>query len=139
MIKAFTPKPSGQGVSAGQIRWNASNTCLDRDSTGTVGIWECNGSIQQSWIYDSINGQLKVGGNCLDQPLENIANGAGLNAWRCNQQEQQRWIRQGDGQFRNAWSGRCVDLADGTATNGRQLQVWDCVGGQNQRFGVPGG
>ncbi|WP_167133660.1 ricin-type beta-trefoil lectin domain protein [Arthrobacter sedimenti] len=132
--KAFTAKPSGPGVTAGQIRWNGTNKCLDRDPSGTVNIWDCNENLQQSWIYDSVNGQLKVGGNCLDQPIENIGNGAGLNAWKCNQQDQQRWTRQGDGQFRNAWSGRCVDLAGGDATNGRRLQVWDCAGGPNQRF-----
>lgn len=136
--KAFTAQPNGAGVTAGPIRWNGSSKCLDRDSNGSVNIWDCNGYAHQSWIYDSVNGQLKVGGNCLDQPLENINNGAQINAWTCNQQAQQSWTRIGDNQFRNNWSGRCLDLAHGDATNGRRLQVWDCVGGPNQRFTLPG-
>jgi sucrose-6-phosphate hydrolase SacC (GH32 family) len=136
--KAFTAQPNGTGVSAGAIRWNGTSKCMDRDPNGTVNIWDCNGSANQSWIFDSINGQLKNGGNCLDQPLENIGNGAQLNAWTCNQQNQQKWTRVGDNQYRNTWSGRCVDLALGDATNGRRLQVWDCITGPNQRWSVPG-
>ncbi|MCE6998330.1 ricin-type beta-trefoil lectin domain protein [Saccharothrix sp. S26] len=47
--------------------------------------------------------------------------------------------RQGGGSPQNGTivggqSGRCVDIAGGSATNGAQAQLWDCHGGTNQRF-----
>ena len=31
-------------------------------------------------------------------------------------------------------SGRCVDVPNGSTTNGTQVQLWDCWGGTNQRW-----
>jgi hypothetical protein len=42
----------------------------------------------------------------------------------------------GPGAFaiKGAQSGRCVDVPNGTATNGTLLALWDCNGQANQRW-----
>ncbi|MEU1884870.1 arabinofuranosidase catalytic domain-containing protein [Micromonospora sp. WMMD987] len=37
-------------------------------------------------------------------------------------------------QLVGAQSGRCVDVPNGSTTNGTQVQLWDCTGGTAQRF-----
>jgi alpha-galactosidase len=40
--------------------------------------------------------------------------------------------------FVSASSGRCLDVPNGTTTNGTQPVIWDCNGGANQRWTVTG-
>ncbi|WBB80491.1 RICIN domain-containing protein [Micromonospora sp. WMMD882] len=35
-------------------------------------------------------------------------------------------------------SGRCVDIPDASTANGAQARLWDCHGGVNQRWSLPG-
>ncbi len=60
-----------------------------------------------------------------------------------NRSAQSKWIvrQQGGGgssqqnvMIVGAASGRCVDIAGASATNGAQAQLYDCHGGTNQRF-----
>ncbi|MCW2865078.1 MAG: Ricin lectin [Actinoallomurus sp.] len=39
-----------------------------------------------------------------------------------------------NGGYRNAASGRCLDDPGGSATDGTQLQLWDCNSGANQQW-----
>ena len=122
----------------GAVKANGGNKCLDRDvATNRVLIWDCLNTPNQTWTYNTADLSISSSGACIDQPLENINNGALIKTVPCNGQNQQRWTRTGDNRFRNVWSGRCIDLAAADSTNGRQLQVWDCVGGPNQRWVGP--
>ncbi|MEU4164788.1 ricin-type beta-trefoil lectin domain protein [Actinoplanes sp. NPDC026670] len=133
--KIWMPTNGGTGV----MRWNGTNKCMDMDPAGTnaaaVRIWDCWDGPNQQWTHH-LDGSLRNGAMCLDQPSEVIGNTAQLQVWACNGSAQQRWTRVGSS-YRNAWSGRCVDVAEGDATNGRRLQMWDCVGGANQSWGHP--
>ncbi|MBM0231434.1 ricin-type beta-trefoil lectin domain protein [Micromonospora sp. STR1_7] len=42
---------------------------------------------------------------------------------------------QRNGQLVGGQSGRCVDVPNSTTANGTQVQLWDCSGGTNQRWG----
>ncbi|MFG1807588.1 RICIN domain-containing protein [Streptomyces sp. NPDC049040] len=35
-------------------------------------------------------------------------------------------------------SGRCLDVPGASTTDGTQLEIWDCNGGNNQRWTIPG-
>ena len=137
--KAFTPKGGGSG----EMRWNGTNKCIDKDPYGPVNgaavrIWDCWNGPNQQWTHNA-NGSLSNGGVCLDQPGENIGNRAQLQVWTCNGMPQQSWTRVGGvgNTYRNAWSGRCIDLPESNTTDGQRLHVWDCVGGANQSWGYP--
>ena len=34
-------------------------------------------------------------------------------------------------------SGRCIDVANSSTSNGARLQLWDCHGNSNQRWPIP--
>lgn len=122
----------------GQIAWGTSSSCVDRDvATGKVQIWGCNGLGNQTWRLRA-DGTLTSGGACMQLAAGSFANGAGVTAATCTPNAtNQQWSRSTNGQLRNIAAGRCLDLDSGNATNGRQLIVWDCVGGPNQTWVGP--
>ncbi len=122
----------------GQIAWSTSSSCADRDvATGKVQIWECNGLDNQTWRLNA-DGTLTSGGACMQLATGSFANGAVVTAATCvPNATNQQWSRSENGQLRNIASGRCLDLDSGNTANGRQLIVWDCVGGPNQTWVGP--
>jgi hypothetical protein len=79
-----------------------------------------------------------VGGNsnkCLDNPGGQTANGTKLQVWDCDGGTAQNWYISmlpsfGGLQFKNQYSGRCLDSTGFNGTearaNGTQMQVYDC-------------
>jgi fructan beta-fructosidase len=121
----------------GSIEWGSSSSCVDRDvATGRAQIWSCNGLANQTWRLAS-DGTLTAGGACL-QLAGGLGNGALVTVGSCVYgATHQQWSRFADGRLRNVAAGRCLDLDSGNTTNGRQLIVWDCVGGPNQTWVGP--
>ncbi|NUR93843.1 MAG: hypothetical protein HOV67_01155 [Kribbellaceae bacterium] len=121
---------------AGALVWGTTSSCADRDvATNKVQIWTCNGLGNQTWSLNA-DGTFTSGGTCL-QPAA-PANGSGVTTAACAPHDtDQQWSRWSNGQLRNIASGRCLDLDSGNTTNGRQLIVWDCVGGPNQTWTGP--
>lgn len=122
---------------SGPISWSTSSSCVDRDvATGRAQIWTCNGLSQQTWQLGS-DGTLTSGGACL-QLVNGTGNGALVTVGSCAYgSTAQLWSRFANGSLRNVAAGRCLDLDAGNTTNGRQLIVWDCVGGPNQTWVGP--
>ncbi|KAA1397741.1 ricin-type beta-trefoil lectin domain protein [Aeromicrobium ginsengisoli] len=125
-------------AAAGRIAWNTSTSCADRDAaTDTVQIWSCNGLANQTWRLNA-DGTLTSGGACMQLSPGSLGNGALVGSAACSPTAaNQRWSRFANGQLRNVAAGRCLDLDSGNTTNGRQLIVWDCVGGPNQTWAGP--
>jgi fructan beta-fructosidase len=123
---------------SGRISWNTSSSCLDRDvATGKVQIWSCNGLVNQTWTFNG-NGTLTSGNSCMQLTSGSYANGGLVSAATClYNAPNQQWSRGPSGSLRNIAAGRCIDLDSGNLTNGRQLIVWDCVGGPNQTWAGP--
>lgn len=121
----------------GDIEWGSSSSCVDRDvASGRAQIWTCNGLHNQTWRL-SADGTLTSGGACL-QLVDGLGNGALVTVGSCGYgATHQQWSRFADGRLRNVAAGRCLDLDSGNTTNGRQLIVWDCVGGPNQTWVGP--
>jgi sRNA-binding regulator protein Hfq len=74
-------------------------------------------------------------GRCLDADLNGIhGNGAKVQLWDCNGQDQQSWTMYPDGKILNAY-GRCLDADLNTIrANGTKVQIWDCNGSSQQRW-----
>lgn len=125
-------------AASGRIQWSTSSSCVDRDAaSGRVQIWSCNGLVNQTWRL-SATGTLTTSGVCMQLAPTSLGNGAPVTAAACSPNATtQQWSRFGNGQLRNVAAGRCLDLDSGNTTNGRQLIVWDCVGGPNQTWGWP--
>lgn len=125
-------------AATGPISWSTSSSCVDRDAaSGRVQIWACNGLFNQAWRLDA-NGTLTNAGVCMQLAPATLGNGAPVTAAPCvYNAANQQWSRFANGQLRNVASGRCLDLDAGNTTNGRQLIVWDCVGGPNQTWVWP--
>jgi fructan beta-fructosidase len=126
---AYTP-------AVGRISWSTSSSCADRDvATNTVQIWTCNGLFNQTWSLNA-DGTLTSGGSCMQ--LTSFTNGSRVTTAACvPHQLNQQWSRWSNGQLRNVAAGRCLDLDSGNTTNGRQLIIWECVGGPNQTWTGP--
>jgi hypothetical protein len=121
---------------SGALTWGTTSSCADRDVvTNKVQIWTCTGLGNQTWTLHA-NGTFTSGGTCL-QPASS-ANGAGVTTAPCTANNPgQQWTRWSNGQLRNVTADRCLDLDSGNTTNGRQLSIWDCVGGPNQTWTGP--
>ena len=61
-------------------------------------------------------------------------NGARLVVWACRGGRQPAVDAHGDGAFRGAQSGRCVDVLGARTENLADVWLWDCFGGANQRW-----
>jgi len=69
------------------------------------------------------------------------SNGAKIDLWTCNGQQNQRWSFMDDGNFRDwiksAFSNKCLDGGD--LKKGRKVIQWPCHTGLNQAWAVIAG
>ncbi|KAJ8453796.1 hypothetical protein ONZ45_g19565 [Pleurotus djamor] len=122
-----------------------NNKCLDvRGTLGNgspVRIQDCDGSNQgaQRWVIKRGGQQIKLSGTnyCLDAG-SNPASGVGMKVWTCYEGlAAQLWTYTPDDYIRLQGTNQCLDLTDGDLTNGRQVQTWECAGGnQNQLWRI---
>jgi fructan beta-fructosidase len=132
-------KPLVHVPGTGRLAWSGSNACVDRDvASGRVQIWQCLGGGNQAWTptaSGSLSTDTQNGKVCMQLPEGQTGNHALVNVAPCTGRANQAWSRNRDGSWMNIAAGRCLDLDVGDTSNGRQLQVWDCIpGGGNQRW-----
>ncbi|MEU3166563.1 ricin-type beta-trefoil lectin domain protein [Streptosporangium sp. NPDC006930] len=72
-------------------------------------------------------------GRCLDVANVSQANGAAVQIWDCNGQNNQRWALTGASELR-VYGNKCLDVSNQSNANGAQLQIWDCNGQNNQKW-----
>lgn len=139
-----TSQPLTTGFSGGGVPIRSgAGKCLDvhapdqNNNGARVQVWDCNGSVQQSWRYK--HGAIRSAANlCLDVHAPDQRNNGGrVQVWACNGSPQQTWSLQG-GAIRSG-AGKCLDVhAPDQGTNGGRVQVWDCNGSQQQRWSMQG-
>jgi glucose/arabinose dehydrogenase len=136
--------------------------CMDAGvaANGTrVRIQPCTGAAAQRWAATAA-GELRAhSGRCLDAEGMRIENGAEVQVWDCHGGANQRWEVPGSSSpepqptptpppadpeptptlamLVGVESGRCVDVPGAAREPGSRLHLWDCHGGENQRFSVP--
>lgn len=77
-------------------------------------------------------------GLCLDVHAPDQArNGGKVQAWTCNDSNQQTWIVDEEGDAIISLAGKCLDVhLPDQATDGGRVQVWDCNGQVQQKWGT---
>jgi len=118
---------------------NMSGKCLDvqspcqHENGCKIQVWECNGQLQQQWLFAS--GTLRSGaGMCLDvQSHCQNENGCKVQVWECNGNQQQRW-QISDSTIRTA-TGKCLDVNTNCQNNnGCDVNIWDCNAQPQQQW-----
>ena len=117
-------------------------TCLSAPDSvnGTrLQMDECNNNTSQQFKYMSSTKQIQnvATGKCVDVLGGNNNNGAPIGIWECgdNNENQQFIFNPATSAFH--WvknSGRCIDRPHGLTTKGTQIQLYDCHGGDPQRW-----
>ncbi|MGC5013610.1 PHB depolymerase family esterase [Streptosporangium sp. DT93] len=72
-------------------------------------------------------------GRCLDVSGVSQANGAAVQLWDCNNQNNQRWASTAAQELR-VYGNKCLDVSGSGTTNGALVQIWDCNGQNNQKW-----
>ncbi|KAF8981382.1 hypothetical protein BDQ17DRAFT_1337346 [Cyathus striatus] len=101
-----------------------TNKCLDVKgavyANGTpVQIYDCNGTPAQSWSINRGGTQIRVAAP---------ANGVGMKIWTCyDNLPAQTWTYTTSNTIALSVQGQCLDLTNGSLTNGNQVQTWQCT------------
>ncbi|WP_406315996.1 lectin [Streptosporangium sp. NBC_01639] len=72
-------------------------------------------------------------GRCLDVSGVSQANGAQVQLWDCNGQNNQQWTSTGAGELR-VYGTKCLDVSNQGTADGAPVQIWDCNGQNNQKW-----
>jgi hypothetical protein len=113
-----------------------TNKCLDvraaAYANGTpVQIYDCNGTAAQKWVIKPGTTSIRVSGTnfCLDAGSA-PANGVGMKIWTCfDNLAAQTWTYSSANTITLSINGQCLDLTNGSLTNGNQVQTWTCAAG----------
>lgn len=125
---------------------SASGQCADIHSgyfnnifpDAPVKSYECYGpNLNQKWTYTAERTLLSEDGRCLN--ATGTGTGATVNATTCDGTSSQKWGY-------NAYTGaitndgapnKCLDIWNtNTMQNNQKIQLWDCNGQRNQRWGM---
>ncbi len=161
LIVGATQSPTAQ---AAAVSWGYGNfveirtgnwMCVDvPNGSGANGEriqqWTCNGGGAQkfryinkwnSWnSYQGMRIQNALSNKCLDIPWGNRYNGAPVQQYDCNENEDaQYWWSEkcnsaGFCQLKKKNSDQCLDVPNGTNNWGAKLQLWTCYGNAAQAF-----
>ena len=100
-------------------------------------LWDCHGNANQRWTVPAIgsSGAVRVYGEmCME--AGDAVNGTRVTIQPCTGAAPQRWTATSAGELR-AHSGHCLDVEGARVENRSEVHLWDCHGGENQRFTVP--
>jgi glucoamylase len=108
----------------------------DTASGTAIQIQACSGATQQSWIWSSGDGTLRVFGKCMSVAGGGTTNGTLIQLADCDGTGGQQWRWRKQSLLVNLQSGRCLD-AGGTSSNDVQLRIRDCNGAATQLWHLP--
>ena len=145
---------SGRCLDARDPNLNDPNSLVN----GTpIQLYDCHGGTMQQWQLIG-DGQIRnvKSGRCLDatdpdptNPNSVLPNETPIQLYDCHDGTMQQWklsVLPEEDQYRNVKGGRCLDARDpdpgnpnSVLGNGTPIQLWDCWGGNMQRwfFQVP--
>lgn len=100
----------------------------------------------QTWVISG-TGELQNAGNpalCVDVTGANFTPGVRVETWACNGGDNQKWSVEADtsggpqfGTIRPLHHPElCLDATGGATGDGTVLELWDCNGQTNQRWGL---
>ncbi|WP_307848488.1 lectin [Microbispora oryzae] len=72
-------------------------------------------------------------GRCLDVANVSQTNGAQVQIWDCNGQNNQQWTLTSSGELR-VYGTKCLDVNGGGTADGTGVIIWDCNGQNNQKW-----
>jgi Ricin-type beta-trefoil lectin domain len=117
--------------------------------------WTCHGNPNQRWEFTSdwwSDGYLLLvvqhSGKCLDVSGPSTADGAQVHQWTCHSGFNQQWSITGGPlggtpvpgsgryQLKNRYSGKCLEVAGGSGSQGATIRQWTCNGGLHQLWVV---
>ncbi|KAJ7190229.1 hypothetical protein GGX14DRAFT_606290 [Mycena pura] len=147
-------------LSGSTIQWSGQSSCLDlTDGSVTDGnviqIWTCTGGSNQKWTRTTGPGTgtapppppppppsgntISPGASsksCLAAPTN--ANGGTVVIAPCDGSTSQSWTHTGNTLV--VYGNKCLDVTNGSTTNGVKMQIWTCTPGNtgdlNQQFTV---
>jgi hypothetical protein len=126
----------------GAITSGIFGQCLDAADGTKVTLAACNPNtdaqdFQQGFTGTKLDGTLRAKKKCLDIVGNATANGSLVQLFDCDPSKpNQQWVLNSDNTLFNEHSGKCLDAPSGASNV--QLQIYDCHGGANQRFTIPG-
>jgi hypothetical protein len=128
-------KPTTAAASAGKSFVNMqTGNCLDvpdGSDTADIQMWDCYANDNQRFTAAS-DGTLRVLGKCLQ--IRGTGNGAHLGIATCTGAAAQRFRYNSAFDLVSVQVDKCVDVPDGNAGNGVEVQIWDCNGTGNQKW-----
>ncbi|HMR48250.1 MAG TPA: ricin-type beta-trefoil lectin domain protein [Arachnia sp.] len=137
-LALFRVTPGAVASTTFALRSTSADRCLDvlggvlGDGPRAV-LADCD-SASLTQGFAAKDGQLIVGGKCLDVDRNLTANGTAVLFWECNGQTNQKWTIGEDGTVRSQSAGRCLDVDRGGTAAGTALLIWDCNGQTNQKW-----
>ncbi|MEU9836761.1 carbohydrate-binding protein [Streptosporangium sp. NPDC048047] len=72
-------------------------------------------------------------GRCLDVSGASQSNGAQVQIWDCNGQNNQKWTSTSAGELR-VYGNKCLDVTGAGTADGTAVTIWDCNGQNNQKW-----
>ncbi|MFF2040446.1 ricin-type beta-trefoil lectin domain protein [Kitasatospora sp. NPDC058170] len=101
-----------------------------------VAIYDCWNGVSQKFTF-APDGTLRAGGYCVGVRDNGIYNGSSVAVLDCLGEPGQQWTLRSDGSLFNPNSKRCLEIPGWDNTNGRSLDIWDCItGNRNQLWNL---
>jgi serine/threonine protein kinase len=100
-------------------------------TTAPVQTWDCSGAAGQRFHLGG-GESVQVLGRCLQ--VLGTGNGAPVGIGACTGSGAQRFNLNSSNDLVSLLVDRCVDVTDGSRSNGAALQIWDCTGSDNQKW-----
>lgn len=140
------PRPKLAHPGVGEVRLNGASHCLtdaaNSSRSGTaVRIEGCTGKAEQRWEFVpggefGGTGTMRIHGRCLAIKTGS-GNGAKATIQSCTSSSREQWTYAPDDHLRNAGTGGCLAIR-GSLTAGRQAVSWNCDGGAETAWLLPG-
>ncbi|MFD7982415.1 ricin-type beta-trefoil lectin domain protein [Kitasatospora indigofera] len=140
-VYPFAVAPAAPGVKGPIYSGVNGGMCVDDNGASLadgspIQLVTCNGTAAQQWSLGT-DGSVRVMNGCLTPQNSGTASGTPMEYHSCNGSPSQVWVVNANGTLYNPASGRCLDLPNADASNGRRLALYDCHTGAAERWIVP--
>ena len=124
--------------------------CLDVEAASgadgsNIQLYTCDGNADQKWVWilpperpepDFAHHYriVGVGEKCLDVLDGNTDNGANVQLYDCNGNDNQSWTYDASSGEIKGLGGRCLDVQGESPHDGANIQIWECDGHDNQQW-----